>query len=93
MQKDLLCAKPGVRNESILKRTSMAASSHRSVSNARRPAVGQGDSRWSLSSGALSPVLTAGSLQPKSETEIIPRALGRISVYPDKGKVSNFCQS
>lgn len=39
----------------------------------------------------LSPVLTAESLQTKSET--VPDALGRISVYPDKGKVSNFCQS
>jgi len=34
MQNGLLCAKPGVRNESTPKRTSMPASSNRSVSSA-----------------------------------------------------------
>jgi len=57
-------------------------------------AVGQGEAADGLFYLVLlSPVLTAMSLQPGSEIEIIPDALGRIPVYPDKGKVSNFCQS
>lgn len=44
MQNGLLCAKPGVRNESILKRSRMPSSSNRSMSNAGRPTVG-GDTR------------------------------------------------
>lgn len=66
MQNGLLCAKPGVRSESILKRTSMPASSNRSVSNAGWPPVGQeetADGFFHLV--LLSPVLTAGSLQSK----------------------------
>lgn len=61
--------------------------------NAGWPAAGRGETvDGLLRLVLLSSALTAGSLPPKSETELIPDALGRISVYPDKGKVSNFCR-
>lgn len=75
----LLCAKLGVRHESGLKRANMPASNNRSVSDARCPAAGRGEALDSLTHLVLlPPVLTAGSLQPKSEIENVPGALGRI---------------
>lgn len=88
------CVLTPVTDECMLQRTSMPASSNRSVSNAGWLVGGQGETAdGPLHLMLLSPVLTAGSLWPVSENEIIPAALGGISVYPDKGKMNNFCQS
>lgn len=93
MQNGLLCAKLGVRHESVRKRANTPASSNRSVSNAGCPAAGRGEAVDSLIHLVLlPPVLTAGSLLPKSEIENVPGALGRICV-PRQGEMSSFCRS